>query len=146
MFLLVTALWIVWTCDFCFFLWFSHGKNADCKKTTGQTYSNKFGISFYFCVLDIFHFPFELRHTKTIENIMKNEQNKKNEQKLEPCYEKSAQQSWSYTHENQEPWNLNWSHVHKKKSSRARDSHFHDRFRVFVRSFSFMAYRFRSSM
>jgi len=28
-----------------------------------------FGIFSWFCVLDLIHFPFKLRHTKAIENI-----------------------------------------------------------------------------
>ena len=37
-------------------------------KNTSLTYSNKFDIFPWFCVIDVFNFPFNLRDTKTIEN------------------------------------------------------------------------------
>jgi len=52
-----------------FFRWFPHGKSAACIRTTRLKYSKKSGIFFWFYVLGIIHFPFDLRHTKTIENI-----------------------------------------------------------------------------
>jgi len=53
-----------------FFRWFPHCKSAAyCKKNNRLNYSKKFGIFSYFCVLDIINFPFNLKHTKTNENI-----------------------------------------------------------------------------
>jgi len=44
-------------------------------KTTRLHYCKRFGIFSWFCVLGLIHFPFNLRHTKTIKILMcENEQ------------------------------------------------------------------------
>jgi len=55
------------------------------------------------------HFPFNLRHTKIIENI---DVWKRTETRAGAM--KKELRSWSHTHENQDLWS--WSHVHEKKS------------------------------
>jgi len=84
-------------------------------KTIRLDYSTRFGIFSWFCVLDLVHFPFNLKHTKTIEiSMCENEQ--KPELESEPW--KKEFRSRNQTHENQEL--RSWSRVHEKKSLRSR--------------------------
>ena len=69
MFLLATILWIVLACDCCFFAWFPHGKSAAFKKSC----QIKLLIKVWYILLALCtwynHFPFNLRNTKTTENM-----------------------------------------------------------------------------
>jgi len=91
------------------------------RKTLRLGYSKRFDVFSRFCVLDSIHFPFNLRHTKTIKILMS-----KNEQKpeLEPCYEKRGIRSRSHTHENQDL--RSWSHVQERRVAEPKLCHFCD--------------------
>ena len=69
-FLLATALWIAKTCDCCFFADFLMVRALLVKKYHIKLLKNVWYILLVLCsLLHIFHFPFNLRHTKTIANI-----------------------------------------------------------------------------
>jgi len=69
-FLLATVLWIVKTCDCCFFADFFSVKALLVKKYHIKLLKNVWYILFVLCsLLLILHFPFNLIHTKTFENI-----------------------------------------------------------------------------
>jgi len=97
-----------------FFRWFPNGKTFACKKTTRSNYSKGFGIFSEFCVLDLIHFPLNLRNTETIKILLcENEQKPKPHSwkpkslELEPCSWKGELRSRScviFTRALQ-PWN-----------------------------------------
>jgi len=86
-FLLVTVLWIVWTCDCCFFADFYHGRSADCKKLPATLISLVYSIGFVDLIYFILHSTWGApRQLKIL--MCKNEQ--KPELDPEPCCENRA--------------------------------------------------------
>jgi len=68
-FLLVNVLWIVGTCNWCLFRWFSRGKSAVCTKQHMKLLKK---VRYILLVLSAWYDSFSifiLKHTKTIENI-----------------------------------------------------------------------------
>jgi len=110
MFLLATVIWIVCTCGCCFFADFLVARPL-IEKNARLTYSNKFVIFIQFCVLDIFHFPVNFLHIKTIGNI-----NLQKQAEAEAVLWKESSGAGATIMKTKRPGAGATSHVHEKSS------------------------------